>query len=69
MAYYGKLAIHPTPAGTWGTFLERASVGPLPGLLVVLAGVAFHGTWIAVAAFTLAVEKRHRARSKPIAIG
>lgn len=69
VAYYGKLAIHPTPAGTWNTFLERAALGPLPGLVVVLAGVAFHGTWIAIAAYTLAVEKRHRARSEPVAAG
>ena len=38
IAYYGKLAIHPLPAGTWTTFLSRAAVGPLPGWIVVLCG-------------------------------
>ena len=33
IAYYGKLAIHPTPAGTLTAFLQRAAVGPLPGLV------------------------------------
>ena len=32
LAYYGKLAIHPLPAGTWSTFLaarrDRAAAGP-----------------------------------------
>ena len=33
VAYYGKLAIHPAPAPTLIAFLQRAAVGPLPGLL------------------------------------
>ena len=60
IAYYGKLAIHPLPAGTWSTFVGRAAVGPVPGSIVVLCGVAFHGAWIAVAWYTLRAEKRHR---------
>ncbi len=38
VAYYGKLAIHPTAVSSWGQFLDRAAIGPIPGLLVVLAG-------------------------------
>ena len=69
IAYYGKLAIHPTPADTWSTFLARASVGPLPGWLVVLAGLGFHGTWIAVALVTLREERKRRLAGKLISIG
>ena len=44
IAYYGKLAIHPTSAAAPGRpSSQRAAVGPLPGWLVVLAGIAFHG--------------------------
>ena len=68
LAYYGKLAIHPTPAGSFATFLQRAAVGPLPGWLVVLAGVAFHASWAVVAVATLWVERRHRARGTSISI-
>jgi uncharacterized membrane protein len=68
IAYYGKLAIHPTPAGTMGAFLQRASVGPLPGWLVVLAGVAFHGTWIVVALVTLRIERKYRTAGKLISM-
>jgi uncharacterized membrane protein len=69
IAYYGKLAIHPTPADTWSTFLARASVGPLPGWLVVLAGLGFHGIWIAVALVTLREERKRRLAGKLISIG
>jgi uncharacterized membrane protein len=60
LAYYGKLAIHPTPAGSWQSFVARAAVGPVPGTVVVLCGVLFHGAWIALAITTLQVERRHR---------
>jgi uncharacterized membrane protein len=68
LAYYGKLAIHPTPAGTWHTFLDRASIGPVPGLVVVLAGVAFHGAWAVLAIVTYQVDKRYRARARLISM-
>jgi uncharacterized membrane protein len=60
LAYYGKLAIHPLPAGTWTTFLSRAAVGPVPGWIVVLCGVAFHGSWIVIAIVTWRIELRYR---------
>jgi uncharacterized membrane protein len=64
IAYFGKLAIHPLPAGTWSTFLSRAAIGPLPGWFVVLCGVAFHGSWITVAVVTLLIEQRYRAAQR-----
>ena len=68
LAYYGKLAIHPTPAGTWHTFLDRASVGPVPGLIVVLAGVVFHGAWAVIAIVTYQIDKRYRAQARLISM-
>jgi uncharacterized membrane protein len=70
VAYYGKLAIHPDAALSWADIFARAAIGPLPGELVVLCGLAFHGTWIVIAWGTLRIEKRARARLKrnPIAI-
>lgn len=67
LAYFGKLAIHPTPVGTWATFFGRASVGPLPGRLVVAAGAIFHLTWILVAVATFLVDRRQRA-GRPISM-
>ncbi|MFO1144145.1 MAG: DUF2270 domain-containing protein [Amaricoccus sp.] len=63
LAYYGKLAIHPVPAESWHAFVDRAAVGPIPGLVVVLAGIAFHASWVAVAVATWFADRRTRARA------
>jgi uncharacterized membrane protein len=68
IAYFGKLAIHPTAAGTFATFLQRAAVGPLPGWVVVVAGLTFHGAWIVLALVTLQIEHRSRLRGQVVAI-
>jgi uncharacterized membrane protein len=68
IAYYGKLAIHPIPAESWQTFVQRAAVGPLPGIVVVLCGVAFHGSWVVLAIVTLQIEKRYRAAARLISV-
>jgi uncharacterized membrane protein len=68
LAYYGKLAIHPDAATSIGQFLERAAIGPVPGLAVVLCGVVFHGAWIVIAIATLQIEKRQRSSQHLISI-
>jgi uncharacterized membrane protein len=68
IAYYGKLAIHPGAATSWQDIFDRAAVGPIPGVVVVVAGVLFHASWIVVAVTTLQVEKRARSARKLIAI-
>jgi uncharacterized membrane protein len=69
VAYYGKLAIHPEAPSSFAEFVKRAAVGPLPGNVVVLCGIAFHGSWIVVAVYTLMQEResRRRRRGVPIA--
>jgi len=68
IAYYGKLAIHPTPLESGKQIFERATIGPVQGELVVLAGIAFHLAWVALAFLTLRVEQRHRRPDKLISI-
>lgn len=68
VAYYGKLAIHPTEITSWAEFLDRAAIGPIPGLAVVLCGLVFHGTWVAIMLATLRIERRARTGRKLIAI-
>ena len=46
--------------------MSRAAIGPLPGWIVVLCGVAFHGSWVVLAWYTLRIERRHRTRSQII---
>lgn len=68
ISYYGKLAIHPTPMASLADVWERAAVGPIPGQLVVLAGVAFHGGWVVIALWTLR-QQQLRRRRRQVAAG
>lgn len=63
-AYVGKLLIHPVPVASWHEFWMRAAIGPIPGQLVLLAGLAFHATWIAVAIITYR-SRRGAGRARP----
>ena len=47
LAYYGKIAIHPGPVSSLSELVQRASLGPIPGELMLLAGILFSGGWIA----------------------
>jgi uncharacterized membrane protein len=62
ISYYGKLAIHPVPLQSLDDIWVRAAIGPVPGWLVVLAGVAFHGGWAAFALITYRYEISIRQR-------
>ena len=61
LAYYGKLAIHPTAMTSMADLWQRAAIGPVPGELVVAAGVLFHGSWMVIGAVTLYEERRRSA--------
>jgi uncharacterized membrane protein len=70
IAYYGKLAIHPAPLTTLPEFWERAAIGPIPGDVVVAAGVLFHGGWALFALITFRMElASRRERRSLIAMG
>lgn len=63
-AYTAKLLIHPVPITELEEVWARASMGPVPGQLVLLAGVVFHGTWMTVAYVTLR-SRRGADRKRP----
>lgn len=68
VAYFGKLVIHPTPLASTAELFERAAVGAIPGQLVLLAGVLFHGGWVTFALVTLGMELKSRRPDKLISI-
>jgi uncharacterized membrane protein len=68
VAYYGKLVIHPAAIDSVGELFRRAAIGPIPGEVVVAAGVLFHGGWLSFALITLLIERRHRRRDALISI-
>jgi len=64
--YLGKLLIHPEPVAALDELWAGAAIGPVPGQLVLLAGLAFHGGWAAVAVITLRARRgKGRARTAP----
>jgi len=70
IAYYGKLAIHPLPLANFGDLFERAAIGPIPGSIVIAAGILFHGGWAAFAFLTLRIERAaRRGKGSLIAMG
>jgi len=70
IAYYGKLAIHPGPLSYLDELWLRAAIGPIPGQLVVAAGILFHGGWVLFAFVTLRIEiLSRRERRSLIAMG
>ena len=68
-AYAGKLAINPTPLTSAAEFFQRAAIGPVPGHVVIVVGLLFHCTWLAIALFTLRYELHNRRKTALIAIG
>jgi len=52
LAYFGKIIIHPTPVTSFGEFVQRAAIGPIPGEAILAAGVLFNGAWIIFALVT-----------------
>ncbi|RFB78916.1 DUF2270 domain-containing protein [Methylovirgula sp. 4M-Z18] len=48
-AYFGKLAVHPEMATRFSEFVERATVGPIPGWVVLCCGLVYNLGWIALA--------------------
>jgi uncharacterized membrane protein len=70
LAYYGKIAIHPGPVSSLSELVQRASLGPIPGELMLLGGVLFSGAWVAFALVTLFLDRaKHRTRSEGVAMG
>ena len=63
-SYIGKLLIHPTPIASFDELFARATIGPVPGQLVLLAGLVFHATWLTIAVMTYR-SRRGADRARP----
>jgi uncharacterized membrane protein len=63
-SYIGKLLIHPVTIVSFEDVWVRAAIGPVPGQLVLLAGLVFHATWLTVAIMTYR-SRRGAGRARP----
>ena len=60
VAYWGKIAIHPTQATSFSDLLDRSAIGPVPGWAAILAGLVYSMGWVAFAAWTYWLDTRRR---------
>lgn len=68
-AYLGKIAIHPLPVTDMGEFVQRASLGPIPGEVLLLSGLAFNGTWLLFALVTYHLDRAAHGKGKTVSMG
>lgn len=66
LAYLGKITIHPGPLENWSKIFERAAVGPVPGQIVLAAGLVFHLGWLGFLMLTWLQEKRRRTDQRTL---
>lgn len=69
MAYLGKIAIHPTPVSSMAEFVQRASLGPIPGEVLLMSGLAFNGAWLAFALVTYHLDRVAHGKGKRVSMG
>src|SRR6185436_12746157 len=69
VAYYGKIAIHPAPVSSLSELVQRASLGPIPGELMLLAGVIFTAGWISFAAITYFLDRAKHGPGPRVTMG
>jgi uncharacterized membrane protein len=63
LAYTGKLMVHPRPVASFGEFVARADIGPVPGALVLLAGTVYISTGVGLVLWVNGIDRK-RARER-----
>lgn len=57
ISWLAKIALHPTPTGDLATMLERAAIGPLSGMAVLLTGVTFNALLFTTGILTAGLQR------------
>jgi len=68
-AYLGKIAIHPTPVTNFAEFVQRASLGPIPGEVMLVSGLIFNGGWLVFALVTFHLDRVAHGKGKRVSMG
>lgn len=70
VAYLGKLTVHPVAIASLDDLWARATVGPIPGQFMLVAGVVYIVTWGSIALISYRMDSaRHRASAESTAMG
>ena len=65
ISYAAKICIHPAPIRSLDDLWQHASIGPLPGEIVLAIGLLFHGGLATLAILTLKGQQA-AGRVKPL---
>jgi uncharacterized membrane protein len=57
LAWFSKLAVQPTVATSWTELIQRASLGPVPGWVILSFGVSFNLILILIGLLTLPLQE------------
>jgi uncharacterized membrane protein len=57
VSWFGKSYLFPTPAMNWSEFILRGAIGPIPGQIVILLGMAYYTFLLLVAIGTVGMTK------------
>jgi uncharacterized membrane protein len=69
-AYFGKIAIHPDVAAHFNELVDRATIGPIPGWVVLLCGLIYNLGWVVLAVTTYWLDRRtHGKRASGASMG
>jgi hypothetical protein len=68
-AALAAMLINPAPVSSFSELVQRASLGPIPGELMLLAGILFSGGWIAFATITLFLDRAKHGPGPRVTMG
>jgi hypothetical protein len=57
LAWFAKIWFQPSVAQSWFQVLDRAKVGPIPGEVVLAAGLIYNGALVLIGLFTLGLQE------------
>jgi len=69
-AYFGKIAIHPDVAAHFNELVDRATIGPIPGWVVLGCGLIYNLGWVVLAITTYWLDRQtHGKRASGASMG
>lgn len=62
IAYVGKLIVHPVPVQSFQGFVNRADIGPVPGIVILGLGLCYIATGVGLAVWVTRHDAARRRR-------
>ncbi len=59
IAYFGKLMVHPAAISSLDELWQRAAIGPVAGEYIIVVGILYNATAIAIVIYTWRLDRAH----------